>query len=67
MCNRTMLESFSEPTRRDVERPREEWPPRTIDHLVVDATASLEINVAKAVAYVAESADNKTPKGTSLP
>jgi len=39
----------------------------TIAHLVVDAVAPLDVNVAEALAYVAESADNKTPKGTSLP
>ena len=61
------LESFPEPTWKDVERRREEWAPWTIDRLVLDAIAPLESNVATALAYVAESADNKTPKGTSLP
>ena len=61
------LESFPEPSWEDVERRRDEWAPWTIDHLVVDAIAPLDGNVASALAYVAESADNKTPKGTSLP
>ena len=61
------LGSFPEPSWEDVERRREEWAPWTIYHLVVDAIAPLDGNVASALAYVAESADNKTPKGTSLP
>ena len=61
------LGSFPEPSWEEVERRREEWAPWTTDHLVLDAIAPLESNVAKALAYVAESADNKTPKGTSLP
>lgn len=61
------LESFPEPSWDDIERRREEWVPWTIAHLVVDAVRSLDANVADALAYVAESADNKTPKGTSLP
>jgi predicted kinase len=59
--------SFPEPSWDDVERRRQEWVPWTIPQLVVDAVAPLDVNVAKALAYVAESADNKTPKGTSLP
>ena len=31
------------------------------------AVRPLDVNVADALAYQAESADNKTPKGTSLP
>jgi hypothetical protein len=50
-----------------VVRRREEWAPWTIDHLVIDAIAPLDANVATALNYMAESADNKTPKGTSLP
>jgi len=46
---------------------RDEWAPWTIPHLVVDAVMSLDVNVADALACIAESADNKTPKGTSLP
>ena len=61
------LGPFPEPTWDDVERTRQEWVPWTIPHLVVDAVAPLDVNVAEALAYVAESADNKTPKGTSLP
>jgi predicted kinase len=61
------LGPFPEPSWEDVERRREEWAPWTIEHLVVDAIAPLDGNVASALAYVAESADNKTPKGTSLP
>jgi len=61
------LGPFPEPTWDDVERRRQEWVPWTIPHLVVDAVAPLDVNVAEALAYVAESADNKTPKGTSLP
>jgi predicted kinase len=61
------LGSFPEPSWADVERRREEWAPWTIDHLVLDAIAPLDVNVTAALAYVAESADNKTPKGTSLP
>jgi predicted kinase len=61
------LGSFPEPSWEDVERRHEEWVPWTIARLVVDAVRPLDVNVADALAYVAESADNKTPKGTSLP
>jgi predicted kinase len=61
------LGSFPEPSWDDVERRLEEWVPWTIPHLVVDAIRPLDVNVAEALAYVAKSADNKTPKGTSLP
>jgi len=61
------LGSFPEPTWEDVERRRDEWAPWLIEHLVIDAVRRLDVNVADALAYVAESADNKTPKGTSLP
>ncbi len=61
------LGSFPEPTWVDVERRREEWVPWVMPHLVVDAVRPLDVNVADALAYQAESADNKTPKGTSLP
>jgi predicted kinase len=60
------LGSFPEPSWDDVERRREEWVPWTIPDLVVDAVRPLDVNVLEALAYVAESADNKTPKGTSL-
>jgi hypothetical protein len=61
------LGTFPEPTWDDVERRRKEWVPWTIPHLVVDAVRPLDVNVEDALAYVADSADNKTPKGTSLP
>jgi predicted kinase len=63
------LGSFPEPTWTDVERRREEWVPWTVEYLVVDATEPLEVNVARALAWVSASADgaadSKTPKGTS--
>lgn len=61
------LGSFPEPSWDDVERRRDEWAPWAVAHLVVDAVRPLDANVAEALAYAAESADNKTPKGTSLP
>jgi hypothetical protein len=61
------LGAFPEPTWEDVERRRDEWVPWTIPHLVIDAVMSLDVNVADGLACIPESADNKTPKGTSLP
>jgi hypothetical protein len=61
------LGPFPEPSWEDVERRRDEWAPWNIEHLVVDAVRPLDVNLADALGYVAEAADNKTPKGTSLP